>query len=186
MTEENNLHLNGRYDKKHIFTITDTLTGKSMTSVGEYDGGHSALDGSDVVAYYHFKTADNESGVKEIKYDNGKYAIETMMRNRPIPSSYKVTAYKQEEKYTEDEKECLKLRSKIHEYLKYRCGMGNDYLHYPNGVILGLKSINKTIVAEYFTCDWFGTDDIINYRTDKICMSELSKEDLELVFEKMF
>ena len=57
------------------------------------------------IAYYLFKTKDNESGVKEIEYNNGKYKIEPMMRNRQIPSSYEVTGYRQEEKYAEEEKD---------------------------------------------------------------------------------
>ena len=44
-----------------------------------------------------------------------------------------------------------------------------------------LKSINRTIVAEYFTPDWFGTNDIINYQTDHVRMKDLSLEDLKLV-----
>lgn len=172
----------GKYDLNHIFTITDTETGRTMTSVGFYDGGSNSPDGKSVTAYYRFKTADNESGVREIKYDNGKYKIEAMLRNRPIPRSYQVTGYKSEEKYTEEEKELMSIRYDIHRRLKNRC---DEYLHYSTPRVLKLKSIGKTVIAEYFTADWFGTDDIINYKTDHVRMSMLSKEDLMTVMNEL-
>ena len=182
--EENKKHLGERWDKKHIITIFDNATGRTMTSVGEYYTGSRATDGSCVTAYYRFKTADNESGIKVVKYENGNYTIELMMRNKPVPSNYTVIEYRTEEKYTPEEKECLALRQKIHEYLKYQCGMFNEYKHY-NGVPLEFKSIGKTIIVEYFTPDWFGIDDIINYQTDHVRMSSLDKNDLELVLRKL-
>ena len=183
--EENKKHAaKNPWILNHVFTIKDTATGRTMTSVGRYTGGNYSCGEEipkDLHAYYSFKTANNEAGVKEIEYENGKYKIEAMMRNKPIPKTFEVVGYTSQEKYTEEEKQKMELMAEIHLTLKRRCGYFSEYLSYSPGRTLNLTSINRTIVAEYFTPDWFGENDIINYRTDHIRMKALSVEDLKLV-----
>ena len=182
--EENKKHAaKNPWVLNHVFTIKDTATGRTMTSIGRYTGGSITCEEKpkDLHAYYNFKTADNEAGVKEIEYKNGKYKITTMMRNKPIPKTFEVIDYTNQEKYTDEEKQKMELMADIHLTLKRRCGYFSEYVSYSPGRTLNLTSINRTIVAEYFTPDWFGENDIINYRTDHIRMSALSLEDLRLV-----
>lgn len=182
--EENKKHSSKNpYLLNHVFTIKDTTTGKTMTSIGRYAGGSYTTEEipKDLQACYCFKTADNEAGVKEIEYRNGKYKIVAMMRNKPIPKTFEVISYTNQEKYTDEEKEKMALMNEIHTRLKGRCGYFGEYMRYSPGKTLELKSINRTVVAEYFTPDWFGTNDIINYQTDHVRMNTLSLEDLKLV-----
>lgn len=169
--------------KKHIFKIKDTTTGKIMTSVGECTYFSTLCDELGE-GWYEFKTANNESNVKKIIYKKGKFIIDNMMRNKPVPNSYEVISHVAEDKYTEEELKKKEFQCKIHNILKNRCGYYSEYLHYKTPVTLNLKSINKTVNVEYFTPDWFGCNDIINYRTDHITMSSLSLDDLNLVFNK--
>ena len=182
--EENKKHAaKNPWILNHVFTIKDTATGRTMTSIGRYTGGSLTCEEvpKDLHAYYNFKTADNEAGVKEIEYKNGKYKITAMMRNKPIPKTFEVIDYSNQEKYTDEEKEKMELMNEIHTSLKRRCGYFSEYMSYHPGKTLQLKSINRTIVAEYFTPDWFGTNDIINYQTDHVRMNALSVDDLKLV-----
>lgn len=174
------------YSKKHVFTIKDSITGRVMISKGELCSWNFHADYSEVNGTYLFKTKDNESGVKEITLKKGKYKIEAMMRNKPIPSTYEVIGHDVEEMFSEEEKRKNELMGQIHTKLKSRCGMFGEYVHFANPIELDLKSVNKKIKLEYFTADWFGTDDIMNYQTDHVRLKSLSNEDLEYVYSKVF
>ena len=89
-----------------------------------------------------------------------------------------------EKETTQTEKERKEeLMYEIHTKLKSRC---KEYMHFPKPIELDLKSIGKKINLEYFTVDWFGCNDILNYQTDRIKMKTLSIEDLEYILDKVF
>ena len=154
-----------------------------MKSYGDFCGTGINGAGTEGSVTLLFKTADNESGVKMVNvYSDGRWSIDSMMRNRPVPDCFEVIEVGVVERYTSEEKEKRDIMAKIHRKLSERC---DKYLHYNNPVNLDLESIGRSVDMEYFTKDCFGIDDIINYQTEHVCMSGLSVPDLEKVYMAM-
>lgn len=162
--------------KKVVTTVVDKNTGKEMKSCGSISGFISSGNHDKWKINLCFKTAENDSQIKEVTIKNdGSYKINSMIRNRPIPSSYRLVSVDVIDRYTKEEERQIDLMNDIHEILNRRC---SEYVHFSTPILLSLPSINKTVYVEYFTKDWFGSNDIINYRTDYIRMSTLSIDDL--------
>lgn len=170
-------------EKKHVFKVRNTITGQESEITGEFYHGHYSCDGGvfDGDVTYKFKgDGNNPFNIREITYDGTEYKITAMLRNRPIPEELLVLSHTIEEKYSEEEKRKRQLMFEIHTVLSRRL-FGDEYLSYREPITIRLESIGKTVSVQFFTKDWFGCDDIINYRTDHVRMSYLSEADLEKV-----
>jgi len=178
-------------ENRPYIVVLDRCSGKRMKSYGEWCGYSGNGKGSEGEVTLVFKTAENESQVKEvtvccgeeyIERLGGEWMIKSMMRNRLVPREYEVVEVGVVERYSSDEREKREVMLKIHESLSRRCG---EYVFYSKPVRIELGSIGKVVEMEYFTKDWFGIDDIINYRTDHVRMSSLSVSDLKKVYAAM-
>lgn len=178
-------------ENRPYIVVLDRCSGKRMKSYGQWCGYSMNGNGSEGEVNLVFKTADNESQVKMVTVRVGEryigchgseWVIESMMRNRDIPREYEVVEVGVVERYSSDEREKREVMLKIHRNLSGRCG---EYVFHSKPVRVELPSIGKVVEMEYFTKDWFGVDDIINYRTDHVRMSSLSVADLKKVYAAM-
>lgn len=169
-------------DYKHYFLIKTPYMKTAEWSEGVYAGGsyryshgETNIDGS--ILYYSFKTVNNPSGIGEITIENGIPKVTRMMRNRAIPDNIEIIDYKNMPLHTDDEKHFIVKMSNFHFYLKRICGYGVDYIHI-TPTPLYVSKYGKTINVEYLTTNFFDIDDFINYRTDKIRISDLTIEEI--------
>lgn len=178
-----NLNEMWSWDKRPYIVVVDRSNGRVMKSYGDICGSGCNGNGTECSVTLVFKTADNESQVKMVKAStDGSWSIESMMRNRPVPVCFEVVEVGVVERYSSEEREKREIMGSIHKKLSSRC---NEYVHYDKPVSLDLESVGRTVDMEYFTKDWFGIDDIINYQTDHVCMSRLSLSDLKKVYAAM-
>lgn len=179
------------YNQDHVFIIKDTNTGHEMKSIGRIIGW--SIDGSSNVlksGTFAFKTKDNESGVKQIDYDNNRYKITAMMRNKPVPKSYEVISYKAVGRPkpglqeiptgTIDRKQYL---SDIYTTAKRKCGGysmfggGCDYYHVtPHPMKM---DDGRIINVEWLQASYFDNSVLINWKSDRLKSTELSDNELK-------
>ena len=79
--------------KIHIFKIASVDSRGSIDNIMVSKGECVSFFGwtGHMEATYQFKTADNEASVKYITlHPDGSYTIDAMMRNKDVPSWYKV------------------------------------------------------------------------------------------------
>lgn len=164
-------------DYKHCFLIKTPYMTEPAWSEGSFSGGRWGNLVTDSKLHFSFKTKDNPSKIGSIIIDKGVTKIERMLYNKPIPNGIEIFDYKRVPLYSENEKKLIDKVNNFHLNLKRRC-YNSEYLKI-GPTPLYISKLNKTINVEYITLNWFSTDDIINYRSDHVKISDLTIEEIE-------